>query len=110
MSNTNESVIERIYKVKMSRGIDGEIIEDVNTHTHSEIVNRAKETLAKELSLDLSDFADLEAKLVREDEGDRTYYVDKSGNTVAFTDEMQFNAAIAVLNSHGQYFEAIPMQ
>lgn len=109
MSNTNEANVEKNYTVKMSSG-NGAVRTESQTHTRSEIIDRAKEVLAKELGLDLSDYADLEVKLESGDGGDSIYYVDKSGSPTKFTDEMQFNAAIAVLNSNEQYFAAIPVK
>jgi len=110
MTNTNQATVEKNYIIKMSSGSDGAIVQDSNTHTQSEIIDRAKEVLAKETGLDLSDYADLEQKMKNEGEEDGAYYVDKSGNPVEFTKEMQFNAAIAVLNSKEQHFEAIPVR
>ena len=104
--------MEKIYKTRMSAGKcdnpeEAKIIEQ--THTQSEIISRAKELLLKELGLDLCTFAGLEEAAVRESDGDSVYYVDKSGNQVEFTEEMQFDAAIAVLNLNGHFFEAIPV-
>lgn len=101
--------MDTIYKIKMSSGNPekGEVIEE--THTRSEIIHHAQEVLAEQMGLDLCSFAGLEEAEVREDDGDRIYYVDKSGNPVEFTEDLQFNAAVAVLNSHGHYFEARPM-
>lgn len=104
--------METIYKTKMSSGNggklkEGEAIEE--THTRSEIVHYAQEVLAEQMGLDLCSFAGLEEAELREDDGDRVYYVDKSGRPVEFTEDLQFNAAIAVLNSNGHYFEARPM-
>ena len=112
MSNTNEALADRIYKTRMSSAVcenpkECEIIEQV--HTHGEIITHAKELLVKQMGLDLCSFAGLEEAEVREDDGDKVFYVDQSGNPVEFSEEMQFNAAIAVLNSSGHYFEAIPM-
>ena len=103
--------MEIIYKTKMNSGIndeEGAFTEE--THTRSEIINHAQEVLAEQMGLDLCSFVGLEEAEVREDDGDRVYYVDKSGNPVEFTEELQFNAAVAVLNSNGHYFEAQPMQ
>ena len=104
--------MEIIYTTKMSSNssnhpLNGEVIEQ--THTRSEIINHAQEVLSEQMGLDLCSFVGLEEAEVREDDGDRVYYVDKSGNPVEFTEEMQFNAAIAVLNSNGHNFEARPM-
>lgn len=107
--NTNRAAGQKNYTVRMSSGAEGVIIEDTNTHTRSEIIDRAKEVLAKEMSQDLASFADLEVKMVREGDSDKTYFVDKSGKSVEFTEEMQFKAALAVLNSQKQFFEATPV-
>lgn len=108
MSNTNTVTAEKNYIVKMSSG-NGSVSTESQTHSQSEIIDRAKELLAKELGQDLSDYTDLEVKLVHKGDSDEPYYVDKSGKTVQFTPEMQFKAAIAVLNSNEQHFEAIPV-
>jgi len=110
MSNTNEAIVEKNYTVKMTSGSHGKVVEDSDTHTRSEIIDRAREVLAKQLGLDLSSYADLEVKLESGDDGDSISYVDKSGNAAEFTGEMQFDAAIAVLNSNEQYFEATPVK
>lgn len=108
MISTNTATAEKNYTVKMSSG-NGPVKTESQTHSQSEIIDRAIEVLAKELGQDLSDYADLEIKLVQEGDSDNSYYVDKSGQTVQFTPEMQFKAAIAVLNSKEQHFEAIPI-
>ncbi len=110
MLNTNATAVEKNYTVKYSHGRDGEVFQESNTHTRSEIIERAMEVTSKEMGQDLAFFANLEVKLEREDDSDKTYYVDKSGKTVAFTEEMQFKAALAVLNSNDNYFEAIPVR
>jgi hypothetical protein len=110
MLNTNAATVEKNYTIKISHGKDGEVIQDSNTHTGSEIIDRATEVAAKQMGQDLACFADLEVKLEREGDSDKTYYVDKSGKTVDFTEEMQFKAALAVLNSHDNYFEATPVR
>jgi len=105
--------METIYKTKMSsprRNNPKEWDVSEQTHTRSEIVNHANELLAKELGLDLCSFVGLEEAEVREDDGDRVYYVDKSGNSVEFTEELQLSAAIAVFNSNGHHFEASPLR
>jgi hypothetical protein len=108
MLNTSTATTEKNYTIKMSSG-NGPVLTESQTHSQSEIIDRAKEVLSKELGLDLCDYADLEIKLIQEGDGDKSYYVDKSGRTVQFTPEMQFKAAIAVLNSQEQHFEAIPV-
>jgi len=100
-----------MYKTKMSSGNAGNPNEwTEETHTRDEIIHYAEEVLAKQMGLDLCSFAGLEEAEIREDDGDRVYYVDQSGNSVEFTEEMKFKAAIAVLNSNGHIFEATPMQ
>lgn len=109
MLNTNAATAEKNYTVRMSSSVDGEAIEETNTHTRSEIIDRAAEALAKEAGIDLATFAELKEAVVRGDDGDTIHYVDKSGKTIEFTDEMKFNTALTVLNSHGQFFEATPL-
>lgn len=110
MSNTNQGTSEKMYKTRMSAvSMDsyekGEIIEE--THSRSEIIQRAKETQIRNIGLDFCSFAGLEE--VIEPGDDKVYYVDKTGKRVEFTEEMQFKAAIAVLNAQGHYFEATLM-
>lgn len=102
MLTTNAATAEKNYTLKMSSGNDA-LKTESQTHTQSEIIDRAKEVLAKEMSQDLASFADLKNK----GESDIAYYVDKSGRPAVFTKEMQFKAALAVLNSKDQHFEAI---
>lgn len=109
MLNTNAATVEKNYTVKFSHGKDGEVIEESNTHTRSEIIDRAMEVAAKEMGQDLACFADLEVKLENDGGSDTAYYVDQSGKKVDFTKEMQFKAALAVLNLHENYFEATPV-
>lgn len=103
---------EKMYKTKMS-AVDmeshekGEIIEE--THSRSEIIERAKETQVRNMGLDFCSFAGLKEVTEPGDGGDKAFYVDKTGKRVEFTEEKQFNAAIAVLNAQGHYFEATPM-
>src|SRR5665647_2505418 len=56
MSNTNEAIVEKNYTVKMTSGSQGKVVEDSNTHSRSEIIERAREVLAKQLGLDLSSY------------------------------------------------------
>jgi hypothetical protein len=105
MLTTNATTTEKNYTVKMSSG-DEPLKTEAQTRTQSEIIDRAKEVLAKEMSQDLASFANLEVNLKNKGESDMAYYVDKSGKTVDFTKEMQFKAALAVLNSQDQHFEA----
>lgn len=112
MSNTSQGISERMYKTKMSAvNMDnhekGEIIEEM--HSRSEIIERAKETQIRNIGLDFCSFAGLEEVTQLGNDGDKSYYVDKTGKRVEFTEEMQFKAAIAVLNTQGHYFEATPM-
>ncbi|HEX5336989.1 MAG TPA: hypothetical protein VFW53_00975 [Gallionella sp.] len=102
-----------MYNTKMSSGStenigEGETVEQM--HTRDEIISHAKEVLAEQMGLDLCSFVGLEEVAVRGEDGDTVYYVDQSGRTVPFTEELQFQAAIAVLNSNGHYFEAKPVQ
>ena len=62
MTNTNEGIVEKKYKTKMSSSSQGstggnKIIEQ--QHTHSEIISHADELLAKELSQSLATLAEL---------------------------------------------------
>ena len=109
MTNTNS--VEQMYKTRMSAGqmssqTGGEISEQ--RHTRSEIISRAEEVLAKELSQDLATYAQLEEKAKRGTAGEDTVwgYVNKAGDNVDFTEEMKFKAALAVLNLNGHLFEA----
>jgi hypothetical protein len=112
MSNTDQGTAEKMYKTKMGAvnmesHEKGEVIEEM--HSRSEIVERAKETQIRNIGLDFCSFAGLEEAIEPGDNGDKVYYVDKTGKRVEFTEEMQFKAAIAVLNAQGHYFEATPM-
>ena len=107
----NANTAEQMYKTRMSAGqmsspAGSEIIEE--RHTRSEIISRAEEVLAKELSQDLATYAELEEKAKRGTAGEDTVwgYVNKTGDMVDFTEEMKFKAAIAVLNLNGHLFEA----
>jgi hypothetical protein len=108
MLTTNAATADKNYRVKMSSGNEA-LKTEARTHTQSEIIDRAKEVLAKEMSQDLASFANLEVNLKNTGKSDIAYFVDRSGKTVDFTKEMQFKAAIAVLNSQDQHFEAIPV-
>jgi hypothetical protein len=79
-------------------------------HTDEEIIRHANEVLAQQMGLDLHTFAGLDEVYVRDHDGDRIYYVDDSGRRVEFSEALQLQAAIAVLNSSGQYFEAKPFE
>jgi len=112
MTNTNP--VEKMYKTRMSAGqmsspTGSEISEQ--RHTRSEIISRAEEVLAKELSQDLATYAELEEKATRGTVGEDTVwgYVNKAGKNVDFTEEMKLKAAIAVLNLNGHLFEATPI-
>jgi hypothetical protein len=114
MTNTNEAIVEKMYKTKMSSSSQGSaggnrIIEQ--QHTHSEIISHAEELLAKELSQNLATFAELEEVGTRGKVGEDTVYgyVDTAGKKVEFTEALKFKAAIAVLNLHGHFFEATPI-
>jgi len=103
-----------MYKTTMSANSsrhpppNGENIEQM--HTSDEIIHHANEILAQQMGLDLCSFVGLEEMLEPDDNGDKIYYVDKSGNRVAFTEELQLEAAIAVLNTNGHYFAATPIE
>jgi len=103
-----------MYKTTMSANSsnypppDGRNIEQM--HTSDEIIRHATEILAQQMGLDLCSFVGLEEMLDRHDDGDTVYYIDKSGKRTAFTEELQLEAAIAVLNSNGHYFAATPVQ
>jgi hypothetical protein len=114
MTNTNEALVEKMYKTKMSSSSQGnpegnKIIEQ--QHTRSEIISHAEELLAKELSQNLATYAELEEVGTRGRVGEDTVYgyVDTSGKKVEFTEEMKLKAAIAVLNLNGHFFEATPV-
>ena len=114
MFNTNQANVDKMYKTRMSTGEQGsaegdQIIEQ--RHTHSEIISRAEGILSKELGQDLATYAELEEVGTRGNVGESTIYgyVDAAGKKVDFTDEMKFKAAIAVLNLHGHFFEATPV-
>jgi hypothetical protein len=62
------------------------------------------------LGLELSSFAGLEEVEVRWEDGDTIEYVDQSGKPVEFTEDLQLQAAISVLNTNGHHFEASPMR
>jgi hypothetical protein len=100
---TNTNTVEQVYKARMSAG-------QMGSPKGSEIISRAEEVLAKELSQDLATYAELEEKAKRGTAGEDTVwgYVNKTGDTVDFTEEMKFKAAIAVLNLNGHLFEATP--
>lgn len=97
-----------IYKTIMNRPNSGRKIEQV--HSSDEIIHHANEILAQQMGLDLHFFAGLNEVLMRDGDGDWIYYVDDSGRRVEFTEELQLKAAIAVLNTNGHYFEAIPVE
>lgn len=106
--------MEKLYVTKMNAGRPGtpegdKIIEQ--RHTRGEIISRAEELLKKQLGQDLSDYADLEEVGIRGKVGETTMYgyVDKSGNRVDFTETRKLQAAIAVLNVNGHFFEARPV-
>lgn len=82
----------------------------VQMHTSDEIINHANEILVQQMGLDLYFFAGLREVEVPGIDGDWIYYVDESGNRVEFTEDLQLQAAIAVLNSNGHYFEATPLE
>ncbi|HEX7454930.1 MAG TPA: hypothetical protein VF296_02715 [Gallionella sp.] len=114
MSSTNEVRTEKFYKTRMSAGKQGspeggKISEQ--RHTRGEIISRAEEVLAKELSQNLATFAGLEEKATLGPVGEDTVwgYVNKSGNKIEFTDELKLKAAIDVLNLNGHFFEATPI-
>lgn len=86
----------------------GRKIEEM--HTDEEIIHHANEVLVQQMGLDLYTFAGLREIEVRDEDGDWIYYVDESGRRVEFSPELQLQAAIAVLNSSGQYFEARPVE
>lgn len=112
MTNTNP--VEQMYKTRMSAGpmssLAGSEISE-QRHTRSEIISRAEDVLAKELSLDLATYADLEEKATRRTVGEDTIwgYVNKAGDKVEFTEELKLKAAITVLNLNGHLFEATPI-
>ncbi len=101
----------QMYKTTMSANSskhpppDGSNIEQM--HTSDEIIHHATEILAQQMGLDLCSFVGLEEVL---DSNDEVYYIDKSGKPTAFTDELQLEASITVLNSNGHYFAATPVQ
>jgi len=103
-----------MYKTTMSANSsnypppDGRNIEQM--HTSDEIIHHATEILAQQMGLDLCSFVGLEEMLEPDGDGDRVYYADKSGNRVEFTEELQLEAAIAVLNTNGHYFAVTPVQ
>lgn len=103
----------QMYKTTMSANSsrhpphDGRNIEQM--HTSDEIIHHATEILAQQMGLDLCTFVGLE-EMLDHDDGYAVYYVDKSGKRTAFTEELQLEAAIAVLNSNGHYFAATPVQ
>jgi hypothetical protein len=103
-------IMASMYKTRMSANLDALKGAIEETHTREEIIHYAQEVLAKEMGLDLCSFVGLEEAEIREDDGDRVYYVNESGNPVEFTEEMKFKAAVAVLNSNGHIFEATPVQ
>lgn len=111
---TNANPAEQIYITRMSAGqmssASGSKISE-QRHTRGEIISRAEEVLAKELSQDLATYANLEEKATRSAVGEDTVwgYVNKTGDKVEFTEELKLKAAIAVLNSNGHLFEATPI-
>lgn len=122
MTTTNEVTAEKMYRTRMSANSEAssegrtegrtegkKIIEE--QHTRSEIISHAVELLAKELAQDLCTFADLDEVITRSNEGEDIIsgYVNKAGEIVDFTEDMQFKAAIAVLNLNGHFFEATPI-
>jgi hypothetical protein len=105
--------VETMYLTRMSNpGKPGEVIEQ--KHTRSDIISRAQTVLATHMSLEggLPLFAGLEEVGKRGVAGENTVYgyVDKSGKPVDFTKDMELEAAIAVLNSKGNHFEATPIK
>jgi hypothetical protein len=112
MTNTNPA--EQMYNTKMSAGSmsspTGSKISE-QRHTRSEIISRAEDLLAKELSQDLATYAELEEKATRGAAGEDTIwgYVNKAGDNVEFTADLKLKAAIAVLNLNGHLFEATPI-
>ncbi len=110
---TNTNAVEQLYKTRMSAGqmsspAGSEISEQ--RHTRGEIISRAEEVLAKELSQNLATFAELEEKATFPVGEDTVWgYVNKAGTKVDFTEEMKLKAAIAVLNLNGHLFEATPV-
>jgi hypothetical protein len=111
---TNATPAEQMYKTRMSAGqmsspTGSEISEQ--RHTRGEIISRAEEVLAKELSQDLATYADLEEHATRSEVGEDTVwgYINKTGDKVEFTEELKLKAAIAVLNLNGHLFEATPI-
>jgi hypothetical protein len=111
---TNTNAVEQMYKTRMSAGqMSSETGSKISEqrHTRSEIISRAEEVLAKELSQNLATFADLEEKATRDTVGEDTVwgYVNKAGNKVEFTEELKLKAAITVLNLNGHLFEATPI-
>ncbi|HEY0664791.1 MAG TPA: hypothetical protein VGD24_01870 [Gallionella sp.] len=101
-----------IYKTTMIHNSNhpsaGRKIEEL--HSAEEIIHHANEVLAQQMGLDLYTFAGLEEVEVRDFDGDWIYYVDQSGRRVEFSEKLQLQAAIAVLNSSGQYFEVTPIE
>ncbi len=103
--------MQTVFSTKMSPSGSqlhaGKYIEE--THTGDEIIHHANEILTQQLGLELCSFVGLESRLVPGDDGDEVIFVDQSGKQVAFTEDLQLKAAIAVLNTNGHYFEATPL-
>ncbi|MEO8332375.1 MAG: hypothetical protein ABI479_08065 [Gallionella sp.] len=102
-------MMETNYVTRMNNpAMPGEILEQ--QHSRSEIMGRA-ETVVHHMSLEggLATFSGLSEVENRGADGDTISYVDKSGNPVEFTEELQLKAAISVLNSGGNFFEATPV-
>ncbi len=105
--------METMYITRMNNpGKPGEILEQ--QHTRREIIDRAETVLASQMSLEggLALYSGLEEVGKRGTVGEATVYgyVDKSGQSVDFTEDMKLKAAIALLNSKGNYFEATPVK
>lgn len=104
--------METVFATKMSPNSSGRpniggYIEE--THTSSEIIHHADEVLTQQMGLELCSFVGLESRLMPGEDGDEVVFVDQSGRRVAFTEDLQLKAAIAVLNTNGHYFEATPL-
>jgi hypothetical protein len=104
--------METLYLTRMNNHKKpGEILEQ--KHTRSEIIGRA-ETAVAHMSVEggLASFAGLEEKVTRGAIGETTVYgyVDESKKPVDFTETMKLKAAVAVLNSNGNFFEATPIK
>jgi len=103
--------MQTVFTTKMSPSSNqlnaGNYIEE--THTGDEIIHHADEILSQQLGLELCTFVGLESRLIPGEDGDEVIFVDQSGKQVAFTEDLQLKAAIAVLNTNGHYFEANPL-